>query len=312
MKQIIIIAIIVIVIYNLFFKKKQKQDDQSSQHPATTRPKAASPAKKTSAGGTPPQVGDDIDYDAFSRAFAAMNDESAPQTSSSTSKKSPPAPTPKAAKKFAEKTDDSSSGSSSTPQVGDEIDTDAFARAFAAMTGETPADSSESTKDSGFKGGSDAKAPSSEADTSALTKVIQDYYVSMWNSKNGTLYTELDVTMSIDHFAIQIKGDHVVDSVWLRGDDVPLVSETKYASMPGATESLTCPESAASAVFRRVKETLEGLGTIQYQDELFYPIGKKQSAPTGSGSSSDPTAPDAATMAQLQAMLEQQMRDNKD
>ena len=76
------------------------------------------------------------------------------------------------------------------------------------------------------------KPDADPAQEQALISRIAVYYTSMWD-KHGSLYKELDTSMPIDHFAIQLKGDRVVDSVWLSGDEVPLVSETAYTDLPG-------------------------------------------------------------------------------
>lgn len=143
----------------------------------------------------------------------------------------------------------------------------------------------------------------SKAQIDGLMKRIIDYYTEMWNPKTGSLYKELDVSMPIDHFSIQLKADRLVDSVWLSGDELPLVSETAYTDLPGSSELTRLPRSITASA---LQSTLTGLGTVTYdeQNDLYYPIHKKkpQEPPKDKPDSSGKPANDLA--AQMQAILD--------
>ena len=130
----------------------------------------------------------------------------------------------------------------------------------------------------------------------------------MWD-KDGSLYKELDTSMPIDHFAIQLKGDRVVDSVWLSGDELPLVSETTYADLPGGSPVAELTSSQLNAAYAHVKRALTGLGTLTYDKhaDLFYPIhkGKPQEPPKPKDSGKEGgKKPMSDLEAQMQAMLD--------
>lgn len=130
----------------------------------------------------------------------------------------------------------------------------------------------------------------------------------MWD-KDGSLYKELDTSMPIDHFAIQLKGDRVVDSVWLSGDELPLVSETAYADLPGGSPVAELTSDQLNIAYVHVKRALTGLGTLTYDKhaDLFYPVhkGKPQEPPKPKDSGKEGgKKPMSDLEAQMQAMLD--------
>ena len=143
----------------------------------------------------------------------------------------------------------------------------------------------------------------SQAQIDGLMARIIAYYTEMWNPKTGSLYKELDVSMPIDHFSIQLKADRLVDSVWLSGDELPLVSETAYTDLPGASELTSLPKSVKTTA---LQTALIALGTVTYdeQNDLYYPIHKKtpQEPPKADGKSA--RKPMSDLEAQMQAMLD--------
>ena len=78
-------------------------------------------------------------------------------------------------------------------------------------------------------GGPQPEAPKPAAsDDDSHKRFVTDilgYYHNLWNRENGSLYTELD-NMPIRCFTIQVRADKLVESVWLEGDEIPLVSDT--------------------------------------------------------------------------------------
>ena len=146
------------------------------------------------------------------------------------------------------------------------------------------------------------------AQEQALISRIATYYTSMWD-KQGSLYKELDSSMPIDHFAIQLKGDRVVDSVWLSGDEVPLVSETAYTDLPGESLVAELTSGQLKGAYASVTRTLTSLGTLTYDKDadLFYPVhkGKPQEPPKPeSTAGKEGKKPMSDLEAQMQAMLD--------
>ena len=158
------------------------------------------------------------------------------------------------------------------------ISADAFAQAFAQMDSdapkkeEAPAPKAEPTPAA-------AADDSDEGDPELLKAIsvnVLGYYHGMWNKESGSLYTELNSTMPIDHFSFQAKETCLVESVWLIGDSVPLVTETTY-------EKLCAGDGIATPVLRSAKDrkTLElllakylvdELGTVTLKGNDFYPV----------------------------------------
>ena len=214
-----------------------------------------------------------------------------------------------------------SSKTSAPPKAGDKLDQDAFARAFAHMSGDAPQ-------------GGPSKAPAPEAPKTEdqagvipepFLKKILHYYESLWNKESGSLYTEL-ASMPIHHFGVQAREDRLVESVWLEGDDIPLVSETEYAKLCGDDKEaagvipLTAPQQ--SRLMAEISSFLLYLNTVEVRDGYFYPL-KPGQAPTGSGAPTGGAAPagkaaqgfsqsdkEAQLRAQIQAMMEKQKKDN--
>ena len=153
------------------------------------------------------------------------------------------------------------------------------------------------------------KKPNADpAQEQALISRIAVYYTSMWD-KHGSLYKELDTSMPIDHFAIQLKGDRVVDSVWLSGDEVPLVSETAYTDLPGESPVAELTSGQLKGAYASVTQTLTSLGTLTYDKDadLFYPVhkGKPQEPPKPeSTAGKEGKKPMSDLEAQMQAMLD--------
>ena len=152
------------------------------------------------------------------------------------------------------------------------------------------------------------KPDADPAQEQALISRIAVYYTSMWD-KQGSLYKELDTSMPIDHFAIQLKGDRVVDSVWLSGDEVPLVSETAYTDLPGESPVAELTSGQLKGAYASVTQTLTSLGTLTYDKDadLFYPVhkGKPQEPPKPeSTAGKEGKKPMSDLEAQMQAMLD--------
>ena len=156
------------------------------------------------------------------------------------------------------------------------------------------------------------KPDADPAQEQALISRIAVYYTSMWD-KHGSLYKELDTSMPIDHFAIQLKGDRVVDSVWLSGDEVPLVSETAYTDLPGESPVAELTSGQLKGAYASVTQTLTSLGTLTYDKDadLFYPVhkGKPQEPPKPeSTAGKEGKKPMSDLEAQMQAMLDAKMK----
>ena len=219
------------------------------------------------------------------------------------------------------------------PKAGDKLDQAAFARAFAHMSGDAPQGGA--SKAPAPEPPKSAPAPKTEAPAGVIPepflKKILHYYESLWNKESGSLYTEL-ASMPIHHFGVQTREDRLVESVWLEGDDIPLVSETEYAKLCGADQEaagvipLTAPQQ--SQLMAEISGFLLYLKTVEVRDGYFYPL-KPGQAPTGSGAptggapsgSGAPPAGKAAQgfsqsdketqlRAQIQAMMEKQKKDN--
>ena len=364
---VVIIIVVVVIVYNNNKKKKQQQSGQQGPQvhtqtpPRTQAPKAgASGATQTKKSSAPPKAGDPIDQAAFARAFAHMSatdpkaqgDKSAPKAEPKKSSAPPKAGDPIDQAAFARAfahmsaTDPKAQGgksapaeaakpaaapkaepkkSSAPPKAGDPIDQAAFARAFAHMgvTGGKADDGKSAPK---------AEPPKADANQAALKQFhtnILGYYHSLWNRDTGSLYTEL-ATMPIHHFAVQVKPDRLVESVWLDGDEIPLVSETEYAKLCNGDESTQViplsSQQEMDQLLGLIRDYLLHLGTVELRGDTFYPLRPGQSsgapagAPAGSGTGSDaPTGKaaqgfsqsdkDAQLRAQVQALLEKQKKD---
>ena len=216
--------------------------------------------------------------------------------------------------------------SSAPPRAGDPIDQAAFARAFAHMKGGDGAPAgtpkAESPKAAApKKPEAPQPAPAGEDPRySAFAAKILDYYRGLWNRESGSLYTELD-TMPIRCFSLQVREDRLVESVWLEGDELPLVTDTPYDKLCGDTP--VCPMNTPELQERlrsQIFQFLLGLGTVALQGDVFVPVRPGQSAPAGGASQSggapkgggqggNPADKDAQLRAQVQALLEKQKRD---
>lgn len=191
------------------------------------------------------------------------------------------------------------------------IDHDTVARAMARMNGGAePADPPE------------PKPDDTERFKAFLAKILI-YYHSMWNKEDGSLYTELDSTMPIDHFAIQVRENCLVESVWLIGDNIPLVTETAYSKLCGdgpVYDRMGDPEMQQKLLVL-IGKYLTGLGTVEIRGNDFYPIRAKKAAPPPaeqekpSGGKAaeefDEADQEARLRAQVQAMLDQQKKDDQ-
>lgn len=238
------------------------------------------------------------------------------------------------------------SGASKTgapPKAGDKLDQDAFARAFAHMSGggATPPKAPQTAQPEPPKHApAKPEAPQPEApkpaasDDDSHKRFVTDilgYYHNLWNRENGSLYTELD-NMPIRCFTIQVRADKLVESVWLEGDEIPLVSDTEFSKLSPENASVyPLAEPAQNQLFGLIRDYLLHLGTVELRGDSFYPLRPGQ-APAGqgaasgassSGTSSGGSAPagkgaqgagkmdqDAQLRAQVQAMLERQKKDN--
>lgn len=238
------------------------------------------------------------------------------------------------------------SGASKTgapPKAGDKLDQDAFARAFAHMSGggATPPKAPQAAQPEPPKHApAKPEAPQPEApkpaasDDDSHKRFVADilgYYHNLWNRENGSLYTELD-NMPIRCFTIQVRADKLVESVWLEGDEIPLVSDTEFSKLSPENASVyPLAEPAQNQLFGLIRDYLLHLGTVELRGDSFYPLRPGQ-APAGqgaasgassSGTSSGGSAPagkgaqgagkmdqDAQLRAQVQAMLERQKKDN--
>ena len=242
------------------------------------------------------------------------------------------------------------SGASKTgapPKAGDKLDQDAFARAFAHMSGggATPPKAPQAAQpeppthapakpEAPQPPQPEAPKPAASDDDSHKRFVtdILGYYHNLWNRENGSLYTELD-NMPIRCFTIQVRADKLVESVWLEGDEIPLVSDTEFSKLSPENASVyPLAEPAQNQLFGLIRDYLLHLGTVELRGDSFYPLRPGQ-APAGQGaasgasssgtSSGGGSAPagkgvqgagkmdqDAQLRAQVQAMLERQKKDN--
>ena len=242
------------------------------------------------------------------------------------------------------------SGASKTgapPKAGDKLDQDAFARAFAHMSGggATPPKAPQAAQPEPPKHAPakpeapqppqpEAPKPAASDDDSHKRFVtdILGYYHNLWNRENGSLYTELG-NMPIRCFTIQVRADKLVESVWLEGDEIPLVSDTEFSKLSPENASVyPLAEPAQNQLFGLIRDYLLHLGTVELRGDSFYPLRPGQ-APAGQGaasgasssgtSSGGGSAPagkgaqgagkmdqDAQLRAQVQAMLERQKKDN--
>ena len=246
------------------------------------------------------------------------------------------------------------SGASKTgapPKAGDKLDQDAFARAFAHMSGggATPPKAPQAAQPEPPKHAPakpeapqppqpEAPKPAASDDDSHKRFVtdILGYYHNLWNRENGSLYTELD-NMPIRCFTIQVRADKLVESVWLEGDEIPLVSDTEFSKLSPENASVyPLAEPAQNQLFGLIRDYLLHLGTVELRGDSFYPLrpgqapagqgaasGASSSGASSSGTSSGGSAPagkgaqgagkmdqDAQLRAQVQAMLERQKKDN--
>lgn len=326
---VVVIIVIIVIVHNNNKKKKQQQSGQQGPQvytqtpPRTQAPKAG--AGKAAPKSAPPQAGDPIDQAAFARAFSHM---SAGDISGA-----PKAEPAKAAPKAEPKK------SSAPPKAGDPIDQAAFARAFSHMSGDAPKAAPakpEPTKASEPAGPEPPKAQASGSDGEdkydKFIKNILGYYQKLWNKEDGTLYTELD-SMPIHHFGVQVRADRLVESVWLEGDDIPLVNETEYAKLCAGDESAQVIPLASQQMDKLmglIRDFLIYLGTVEPRGDYFYPLRPGQ-APSGQGTpAGGASAPkpadskpaggkaaqdfsqadkDAQLRAQVQALLEKQKKD---
>lgn len=328
---VVVIIVIIVIVHNNNKKKKQQQSGQQptwtqqpTQSKGTGTPKTAPKAAPTKPGA-PPKAGEPIDQAAFARAFAHM---SAGDISGA-----PKAEPAKAAPKAEPKK------SSAPPKAGDPIDQAAFARAFSHMSGDAPKGESpkaapakpEPTKASEPAGPEPPKPQASGTDGEdkydKFIKNILGYYQKLWNKEDGTLYTELD-SMPIHHFGVQVRADRLVESVWLDGDDIPLVNETEYAKLCAGDESAQVIPLASPQMDKLlglIRDFLIYLGTVEPRGDYFYPLRPGQ-APSGQGTpAGGASAPkpaggkaaqdfsqadkDAQLRAQVQALLEKQKKD---
>ena len=308
---------------------------------------SATASAKTSGAsktGAPPKAGDKLDQDAFARAFAHMSGGGA------TPPKAPQAAQPEAPKHAPAKPEPPKSQppkGSAPPKAGDAIDQDAFARAFAHMSGggATPPKAPQAAQPEPPKHAPakpeapqppqpEAPKPAASDDDSHKRFVtdILGYYHNLWNRENGSLYTELG-NMPIRCFTIQVRADKLVESVWLEGDEIPLVSDTEFSKLSPENASVyPLAEPAQNQLFGLIRDYLLHLGTVELRGDSFYPLRPGQ-APAGQGaasgasssgtSSGGGSAPagkgaqgagkmdqDAQLRAQVQAMLERQKKDN--
>lgn len=238
------------------------------------------------------------------------------------------------------------SGASKTgapPKAGDKLDQDAFARAFAHMSGgATPPKAPQAAQPEPPKHApAKPEAPQPEApkpaasDDDSHKRFVTDilgYYHNLWNRENGSLYTELD-NMPIRCFTIQVRADKLVESVWLEGDEIPLVSDTEFSKLSPENASVyPLAEPAQNQLFGLIRDYLLHLGTVELRGDSFYPLrpgqapagqGAASGASSGGTSSGGGSAPagkgaqgagkmdqDAQLRAQVQAMLERQKKDN--
>ena len=305
----IIVAVIVIIFLVNRSKKKKAQSQQPTPAPTPT------PFKdETGKTGAPLKAGDKLDSDAFARAFAVMNGDAPVQ---------PPAPAPEPAPTKSE------TGKTGTPpKAGDKLDSSAFARAFAVMNGDAPAPAKPEEPSKPAARGDAAPAGPSPFDPSAEHKEfsadILGYYHNLWNRENGTLYTDLD-KLPIDHFSIQIRADRLVESVWMQGDDIPLVSETEYTKLCGSHSIPDLSsEQAQNELLLLVAKYLVHLGTVTVKGNDFYPSrggAPRPAAPEDPAPAEGPSGKaadafsqankDAQLRAQIQAMMEKQRGDKK-
>lgn len=205
--------------------------------------------------------------------FHVITGKSAPQVPETP--KAPEAPKAESSDPFGS----SGGGFGSVDSAFSGISADAFAQAFAQMDSDSPAPKApEAPKDEPTPAPATSSDDEDEGDPEMLKAIsvgVLGYYHTMWNKDSGALYTELNSTMPIDHFAFQAKETCLVESVWLIGDTVPLVTETPYAKL--------CADGIADPVLRSAKDrkTLElllakylvsELGTVTLKGNDFYPI----------------------------------------
>ena len=328
---VVVIIVIVVIVHNNNKKKKQQQSGQQptwTQQPPQAKGAGAPKAAPTKPGA-PPQAGDPIDQAAFARAFAHMSGEDSkggtpkPEPVKTAPVKSEPVKTaPKAEPKK----------SSAPPKAGDPIDQAAFARAFAHMSGDAP--KGESPKAAPAKPeppeASESARPEPPKTTGADEEArkqfqtnILGYYHSLWNRDTGSLYTEL-ASMPIHHFGVQVRADRLVESVWLEGDEIPLVNDTEYTKLcSGDASAKAFPLSSQQEMdqlYGLIRDYLLHLGTVELRGDYFYPLQpgqapSGQSAPEGTSTGGKAAQAfsqadkDAQLRAQVQALLEKQKKD---
>lgn len=233
----------------------------------------------------------------------------------------PPQPTRTASPKQG-----TSAGTSKTgapPKAGDPIDQAAFARAFAHMSGDdSKAAPKAAAKPEAPKAEAPKPEPSKPAEDAAFQKFAQNilgYYHGLWNRDNGSLYTELD-TMPIHHFSVQVKEDRLIESVWLEGDEIPLVTDTNYDKICGGDPVYPMSTQALQdKLLGLIYDYLQHLGTVEVRGQDCFPVRAGQSQPAPA----EPQAPQGKIeqqfsqsekeeqfRARVQALMEQQRKDN--
>ena len=131
--------------------------------------------------------------------------------------------------------------------------------------------------------------------------------------------------MPIHHFGIQVREDRLVESVWLEGDDIPLVNETEYAKLCAGDESaqvIPLSSPRMDKLMGLIRDFLAYLGTVELRGDFFDPLrpGQASSGQTPTGGAAAPAGKaakgfsdsdkEAKLRAQIQAMMEKQKKDN--
>ena len=89
--------------------------------------------------------------------------------------------------------------------------------------------------------------------------------------------------MPIRCFTIQVRADKLVESVWLEGDEIPLVSDTEFSKLSPENASVyPLAEPAQNQLFGLIRDYLLHLGTVELRGDSFYPLRPGQ-APAGQG-----------------------------
>ena len=300
---VVVIIVIVVIVHNNNKKKKQQQSGQQptwTQQPPQAKGAGAPKAAPTKPGA-PPKAGDPIDQAAFARAFAHMSGEDSkggtpkPEPVKTAPVKSEPVKTaPKAEPKK----------SSAPPKAGDPIDQAAFARAFAHMSGDAP------------KGESPKAAPAKPEPPEASEPARPE--------PPKTTGGDEAARKQFHHFGVQVRADRLVESVWLDGDEIPLVNDTEYTKLcSGDASAKAFPLSSQQEMdqlYGLIRDYLLHLGTVELRGDYFYPLRpgqapSGQSAPEGTSTGGKAAQAfsqadkDAQLRAQVQALLEKQKKD---